>query len=294
MLTVFTPSYNRANTLPRAYEALKRQTSKDFVWLVIDDGSTDNTREIVKTWIDEQNDFEIKYIYKENGGLHTGYNCAIENTDTELMVCVDSDDFMPDNAVKKILDFWAKNGSDEYAGIVGLDYDLSGNVIGDKFPNQKTINLIDTLLDKRSAVIGDKTNVIRTSVYKEVAPMKSFDGEKNFNPHYMHLLISKKYDFLVMNENLKFVEYQQGGMTDSIFKQYYNSPNSFAQTRKLYLSFKNSSLKFRIKNTIHYISSCIIAKRKHFIKECPNKFLCMILLPVGFVFSKYVIKKATK
>ena len=96
-LTIFTPAYNRAYCLDRCYKALKRQTNKDFDWLIIDDGSTDNTRELVQSWIDKQdNGFEIRYIYKENGGLHTAYNEAIANMDTELSMCIDSDDFPPD------------------------------------------------------------------------------------------------------------------------------------------------------------------------------------------------------
>ena len=73
-ITVFTPSYNRAHCLKNGYDALKRQTNKNFEWLIIDDGSIDNTAEVVKAWQSENNDFKIRYIYKENGGLHTGYN----------------------------------------------------------------------------------------------------------------------------------------------------------------------------------------------------------------------------
>ena len=144
---------------------------------------------------------------------------------------------MPDDAVEKILNFWEQNGSNKYAGIVGLDYDLDGHVIGDPLPERKSINLIDLLVGRYPIQNGDRTNVVRTELYKKYAPMKVFPGEKNFNPHYMHLQISREYDFLVMNENLRFVEYQPGGMSNSILKQYKNSPNSFAEIRKLYLSF---------------------------------------------------------
>lgn len=294
-LTIFTPTYNRRHTLNVAYEALKRQTSKEFEWLIIDDGSMDGTGELVSKWIKEETDFIIRYIYKENGGLHTGYNVAIENIETELCVCVDSDDFMPDNAVESILSFWNEYGSDKYAGIVGLDYDLEGKVIGDFLPEQKSINLIDLLLGKYDICNGDRKNVVRTKLYKEVAPMKSFDGEKNFNPHYMHLLISKKYDFLVLNQNLCYVDYQEDGMTASIFKQYRNSPNSFLEIRKLYLSFENAPWKFIIKNTIHYISSSILAKKFIVsIKESSRKWLTIISIPAGVVLSIIICWKAKK
>lgn len=291
-LTIFTPAYNREKLLERGYEALKRQTCKDFLWMIVDDGSTDRTEEKVTTWINETKEFEIRYIKKENGGLHTGYNTAIEHADTELMVCVDSDDYMPDDAVEKILDFWKKEGSTQYAGIVGLDYDLEGKLIGDYLPKQKTVNLIDLLTGKYNLVNGDRTNVIRTELYKKVAPMKSFKGEKNFNPHYMHLQISKEYDFLVLNENLKYVEYQPEGMTKSMWKQYYNSPHSFAETRKLYLSFENTSFKFRFKHAIHYVSSCILAgKFTEGIREIQQKGMVILAVIPGLLLSFIVRKK---
>ena len=291
-LTIFTPAYNRADTLPRLYESLKRQTSYDFCWMIVDDGSTDNTQEVVAEFKKNNNPFEIIYIKKENGGLHTGYNCAIEHSTTELMMCIDSDDFAPDDLVEKVVTFWKDNGSDEYAGIVGLDCYFDGKVIGDKLPNQKSVNLIDLLLGKYNIVNGDRANVVRTDLYKSVAPQESINAEKNYNPHIMHLKISEKYDFLVMNENLKFVEYQENGMTNSIFKQYLNSPNSFLAIRKYYLSLPDSSFKFRVKNVIHYISSSIHSNKKHIIKDCPIKWLCALLMLPGVLFSYYVKYKA--
>ena len=142
-LTVFTPTYNRAYCLHKGYEALCRQTCKDFEWIIIDDGSTDNTRELVEDWMRKDNGFRIRYAYKENGGLASGYNAAIALTDTELCVCVDSDDYLTDDAVEKVLSFWRANGSDCYAGVIGLDCLESGEILGDSLPEQKSINLID-------------------------------------------------------------------------------------------------------------------------------------------------------
>ena len=289
ILTVFTPAYNRADLLTRCYESMCKQTNKNFIWMIVDDGSTDNTREISESWVKNTKDFQVIYIYKENGGLHTTYNTAIANIDTELCVCIDSDDFMPDNAVELILDFWEMNGSDKYAGIVGLDFDMDGNVIGDMLPDIKSVNLIGLFTGKYNIVNGDRTNVVRTELYKKYAPMKVFKGEKNFNPHYMHLQISEEYDFLVLNKNLRFVDYQETGMSNSMLKQYRSSPNSFAEIRKLYLSFKDTSLKFKIKHSIHLASSCILAKKTmSSIKDNPYKLLSVIALPFGFALSVIV------
>ena len=293
-LTVFTPTYNREDLLQRCFESMKRQTNKNFIWLIIDDGSTDNTREVVESWQREPLEFSLRYIYKENGGLHTAYNEAIANIDTELCVCIDSDDFMPDDAVEKILTFWEENGSTEVAGIVGLDYDLEGNCIGDPLPDQKCINLIDLLVGKYPIHNGDRTNVIRTELYKKFAPMPVFPGEKNFNPHYMHLQISMEYDFLVLNENLRFVEYQPGGMSNNMLRQYRNSPRSFAQTRRLYLSFPNTGWKFRLWHSIHYVSSSILSRNKRFLKESPAKGLTLAALLPGIALTVYILFKTRR
>ena len=288
-LTIFTPTYNRVNLLSRCYESMKRQTSKNFVWMVIDDGSTDNTVDVVNEWVRESSDFIIEYYYKENEGLYTAYNEAIKHIKTKLCVCIDSDDFMPDDAVETILNFWEKYGSDRYAGIIGLDYDLDGKVIGDPLPNQKSVNLIDLLIGKYPIHNGDRTNVVRTELYKKYAPMKVFPGEKNFNPHYMHLQISQEYDFLVLNKNLRYVEYQETGMSNSILKQYRNSPNSFAEIRKLYLSFPNTSFKFKFRHSIHLVSSCILAgKWRRAIAESPCRGITFLAIPFGWLLSVYI------
>ena len=294
LITVFTPTYNRAYCLHQCYESLKRQTSKDFLWLIIDDGSTDDTQELVSKWIEQTSDFEIRYVYKENGGLHTGYNAAIERLDTELAVCVDSDDYLTDDAIETIREFWNNNNDGKVAGIAALDGDPQGKVIGDPFPEQRTINLIDLQIGKYKLDNGDRKLVIRSDLYKSVAPQMTFPGEKNFNPHYMHLQISRNHDFLVMNKVLCIVEYQTNGMTNGIFLQYYNSPRSFAQIRRLHLSFENAGLAFRFKQCIHYVSSSILAGDKAFLKTSPAKLLTVLAIPFGFLLSIVVRYKATR
>ena len=293
-LTVFTPTYNRAHTLLRTYESLKKQTCRDFEWLVIDDGSSDNTREIVQTWIQNGDDFSIKYFYKENGGLHTGYNLAIENmNDSVLAVCIDSDDYMPPNAVELIKKKWLKEGNDNYGGIIGLDYDTNHKMIGGLMPEIKSINLIKHSLGKYHINRGDKKIVCRTDLYKLVAPQKVFQGEKNYNPHCMHLEIGRKYEFLVLNEEICTVEYQLGGMTASQFKQYYNSPNSFMEIRKQLLSFKGSNFKYKIRQYIHLVAESLLAKRYIEVLCHYNIFYVLFCTLPGillYFYIKYKVK----
>lgn len=287
VLTVFTPTYNRAGLLPRAYEALLRQTSHRFEWLIIDDGSTDNTQQLVAKWQGRPNPFNITYVFKENGGLHTGYNAAIERLTTELAVCVDSDDFLPDDAVERIVNFWEQHGGPEYAGIIGLDYSLDGKVIGDPLPVQKSINLIDLAVGRYNIRFGDRKNVVRSDLYKQVAPMPVFGREKNFNPHYMHLQISREYDFLVLNENLCFVDYQDNGMSGQIFRQYLNSPRSFAEIRKFMLSVPDTPFCFRLRHSIHYVSSCLLSGQRNGLRD-PDWPMLVLAAPFGAALSLFI------
>lgn len=287
-LTVFTPTYNRKKLLRRCFESMKAQTSKDFIWLIVDDGSSDGTAEEAEKWIKEADSFEVRYVYKENGGLHTAYNTAIENIDTPLCVCIDSDDWMPSDAVERILSFWHENGSDRYAGIVGLDCLQDGTVLGDILPG-KTVNLIDIQTGKTKLRFGDRTNVVRTELYRKYAPMKVFPGERNFNPHYMHLQICGEYDFLVMNENLRFVEYQPEGMSAAIYRQYLDSPRSFAETRLLYLGFRNTSFGFRFRHSVHLVSSCILyGTPSDALRRSPCRWITALAWPAGAVLSLVV------
>ncbi len=258
-LTVFTPTYNRAHTLVRLYDSLCKQTSDDFEWLIIDDGSTDNTKALVEGWKNEGT-ITMHYIYKENGGLYTGYNTAYLNMDTELNICIDSDDAMPADGVEKILVFWRTQGSDRYAGIIGLDvYMDSGVPIGGFFPDDlKECFLLD-LYTKRIH-LGDSKQVMRTDLMKKVAPMEGFLGERNFNPIYMLLQVCDDYPLLVLNEPLCQVEYQQeDSMSRHIWRQYFDSPRSFAKLRRLEMGLKRSTPMNRVRSAFHFIFEMIIA-----------------------------------
>lgn len=290
-ITVFTPTYNRAHLLHQLYKSLLGQSNQNFKWLIIDDGSTDNTKDVVDGFIKE-NKIEIKYVYKENGGLHTGYNTAIEYLDTELSVCIDSDDWMPDDAIELILAVWNQNKSDDIAGLIGLDYTAEGELIGDHLPNGSKINPIDLLASKNNR--GDKKYVVRTDLYRQVAPMPVFKGEKNFNPHYMILKLSAKYRFWAVDAPLCIVDYQPDGMTANQFKQYVDSPNSYAELRRVIMSLPNVPTKYLIKTVIHYCSSSQISKNRHYIKESPRKVLTVLCTPAGWMLTAYIKRKVKK
>lgn len=258
-LTVFTPTYNRAHTLPRLYESLCRQTCNDFEWLVIDDGSNDGTEDLVSKWI-EESVIPIKYIYKENGGLYTGYNTAYANIETELSVCIDSDDAMPHDAVEKIVRIWKEKGSERYAGITGLDCDMDSlKPLGGRFPENMTECYFPELY-ARNIHRGDSKQVMRTDLMKEVAPQIGFPGEKNFNPVYMLLQVTDRYPVLLVNECFCLVQYQANdSMSRNIWRQYLDSPRSFARMRRLEMRLIHTTTLNRLRSAFHYALESLIA-----------------------------------
>ena len=289
-LTVFTPAYNRAHTLPRTYESLLKQNNKDFVWLIIDDGSLDNTEELVREWQSRENGFEIEYIKKENGGMHTAHNTAYENIHTELNVCIDSDDCMADGAVEKILSKWSQIRDKGYAGIIALDADMNtGNIIGKGFPEGMTETTLSGYYAQGGA--GDKKLIYRTDVINQYPPYPVFEGEKYVALAYKYRLIDQDYKLAVLDEIVCNVEYQPDGSTGTMWKQYLKNSKGFAFWRKVCMTYPESKKRLIIDN-IHYVSSSILARNKAFIKESPTKYLTVLAVPFGVVLSAFIKIKA--
>ena len=288
-LTVFTPAYNRAHTIGRTYESLLRQTCKDFEWLVIDDGSSDNTRQLVEGWIKE-NIIPIRYIRQENQGMHGAHNTAYNNIHTELNTCIDSDDFMPDDAVEKIITFWKKFGSDKVAGIIGLDQTEDGKIIGTKF--SKTLKETTLQGYYANGGSGDKKLVYRTSVINRYPKYPLFEGERYVGLAYKYMLVDKDYKLLTLNEPLVTVEYQLDGSSYNMYKQYWRNPKGFSFFRKTEMVCA-PTLKRRFISCIHYVASSIIAKNPRFILESPQKLLTTLATPFGVCWY-YVIKSKVR
>ena len=293
-ITVFTPAYNRCNLLKRVYKSLKRQTDKDFRWMVIDDGSTDGTGKYIASLMKKTNDFQIEYYYKPNGGLHTAYNEAIRHLQTELCMCCDSDDWLPDNCIEKIRKTWKKKGRKHLAGVIGLDCDASGKIIGRRLPDKSVIDLNELCI--RGKLHGDKKIAVRSELYQSIPPMKTCQGEKNFNPNYYNVAVSEHYKWIVLNENLCYVEYQKDGMSSRIYKQYADSPNSFMELRRLYLGLRKATFLFKCRHIIHYDAECLLAGRRKeiFGSASPDRVLCTLFYPAGLVYYAYIRSRCRK
>lgn len=285
-LTIFTPTYNRAHLLSRLYESLKNQTSKDFLWLVIDDGSIDDTKKVISEF-QKENILEIEYILQENQGMHGAHNTAYEYIKTELNTCIDSDDLMPPDAVEIILKTWnTENKTKNIAGIVGLDADLSGTIIGTKFKVDRT-----TLEDfYRSGGKGDKKLVYRTDIIRKYPSYPIFEGEKYVGLAYKYLLIDQDYQLMTVNKILTLVDYQAEGSSNNMYRQYYRNPKGFAFLRKENMKLLKSKRRKFIES-IHYVAESLLAKNKSFFSESPRKVLTMLALPTGILLYFYILYK---
>lgn len=288
-LTVFTPAYNRGYSIHLCYESLCRQTCRDFVWLVVDDGSTDNTAALIKEWQSLDNGFEIRYVYKENGGMHTAHNTAYENIDTELNVCIDSDDYMTDDAVEKIINCWKKHGGEKYAGIIALDIFENGETIGLPLETDRFDTTLYGYYQRGGK--GDKKLIYRTDVMKKYPPYPVFEGEKYISLAYKYSKADKEYTLIILNEPVCVVEYMADGSSTNMFRQYLRNPRGFAFIRKDSMA-DNPDVKDVFRNCVHYVSSSIISKNKSFISESPKKLLTVCALPFGAALSIYIKKKS--
>ncbi|MCV9884811.1 glycosyltransferase family 2 protein [Metabacillus halosaccharovorans] len=287
-LTVFTPTYNRAYCLHVCYESLKSQTNKEFVWLIVDDGSTDNTQELVNQW-KKKGDVEIKYIKQKNQGMHGAHNTAYEHIDTELNVCIDSDDYMPVDAVEKILSFWEENGNDRVSGIIGLDAFKDGEVIGTKMPENINQTSLFDLYDK-FGVTGDKKLVYRSELTKKY-PYPIFENEKYVGLAYKYHKLDEEYPMLLMNEVLCIVEYLPDGSSLNMLKQYRVNPKGFAFYRKELMKLPFGNMKFKFRQAIHYVSSSLISKNRSFIRESPLKIVTVFATPIGLLLYFLIMSK---
>lgn len=289
LLTVFTPAYNRAHTLPRTYESLCRQSCKQFVWLIVDDGSTDETAELVKKWQAVDQGFEIRYVYKENGGMHTAHNTAYEVIDTPLNTCIDSDDMLAENAVHEILEKWNQVRDTGVAGIIGLDADFSGKIIGKGFPEGMTETSVIGYYAAGGA--GDKKLVYRTDIINSVPSYPVFEGEKYVALSYKYRLLDQQYKMAVLDKVLCNVEYQADGSTGTMYKQYLKNPRGFAFWRKICMQYPMSSKRLLV-DCMHYVSSSLISGNRRFIQESPRKLLTVLMVPCGVLWTFYVKYKA--
>ena len=229
-LTIFTPTYNRAKLLLRLYQSLKAQTCNDFEWLIVDDGSTDDTKKAVEE-IAHDSTIAAKYYHQNNSGKHVAHNFGVKMCNTELFFCVDSDDYLPQNAVQTVLECWEKIEDDKkvlLSGIVAYrGYDTE-RIIGTEFPGEmKEAALKDLYANGKK---GDTALIYRTEILKQY-PFPEVKGEKFIRENLAYDLIDEKYRMHVLREIVYIGEYQEDGLTKRATELEMKSPYGAAMYR---------------------------------------------------------------
>lgn len=285
-LTVFTPTYNRAHLLGRLYQSLLAQSCQDFLWLVVDDGSSDTTRELITEW-QAEGKIQIQYAYKPNGGMHTAHSLAYDLIRSELNVCIDSDDWMPPDAVERILSVWSPYREENaVVGLIGLDVDPGGKLIGSRLPPDGTRLAFDEVYQIYGCT-GDKKLVYRNEVTARSPRFPVFEGEKLVPLSWLYSQIDEQGQLVTMNEPLIVVEYQADGSSASVLKQYFQSPRGFRALREINIRY-GRTLSHRLKNIIHYGFSSIVIGDWGFVARSPAPLLSLILLPASVVLYAWL------
>lgn len=281
-ITVFTPVYNRGYCIKNVYDSLVKQSFRDFEWLVINDGSTDNTDEVIKECIDE-NKINIRYFIKNNGGQHRALNDAIQTALGELLMIVDSDDDLTEDALEWIV-FYEKNISIKkgFAGVSGLRCHRDGRIIGLQWPDKskKYIDLTNIERYKKKMLLGDKAEAYYTEVLKLFYPIPEFENENDVEKGVLWNRIAKAgFKIRWFNRAIYNCEYLNDGMSKNIYSHYFRNFNGYSFYIMEFLQCDIGFLR-KIKTAIVY---CELARKKQCkIREISSR------LKVSFGFSAFV------
>lgn len=287
-VTVLTPTFNRGGGLQSLWDSLQKQTVIDFEWLVVDDGSTDGTKDLI-TQLQEKSDFPIRYIYKSNGGKHTALSVGIQTICSELTFIVDSDDCVTDDAVESILKIHKKYRSqNNICGYAFLRAFPDGKVNGKKFDvDEKIGSYIDVRVNGDDTG-ADKAEVFKTHCLKEF-PFPEYPNEKFLGEDLVWVRMARKYEMVHINKAIYVGNYLEDGLTNNRRKHNIASPVGCMHRAE---EFMESDLKtrYRIKGGLQYIVYGRFAGVKicDLIRKSRHKVLATVCIPGGlFLHSRW-------
>ena len=286
LITVLTPTFNRAHLLPDLFHSLCRQTEMQFDWLIVDDGSTDETEALVREWISTNHLFHIDYLKKKNCGKNRAVNDGVKRIHTPFTLIVDSDDLLTEDALAFLSDAARDvENEEEIAGVAGLrGIDRHTSLEEPNFPKNAFI-LANNLERKRFHLKKDACEVYKTDILAS-HPFQVWPNEK-FVPEQViwNQLALEGYRLRWYNRVTCIVRYQKEGMTSDSWPLLRDNPMGYA-TMFNHLLLTDPSLRARINNTIHFVSCCFLGKKPSYILKCNQKLLGILLLLPGWVLSK--------
>jgi glycosyltransferase involved in cell wall biosynthesis len=284
-LTILTPTYNRANTLMKCFESLCQQTFQDFQWLIIDDGSTDGTGTLINEIKQREHKFHIDYYYKPNGGKHTAINYAHKYISGDIVLILDSDDYLTEDAASTIKYYWDKYNNDKtLCGLSFLKVKIDGSeyrTVGSEYPfDEYRSNYISCRINEN--VEGDKCEIIRSELLRKY-PFPVLGEERFLGEGYLWASVARDYDTIYINKGIYVCEYLEDGLTMSGRKMRISNPLGGMLHAKTYFNSK-IKLSLKIKNAWLYIAYGFFAKRKllDMLRESNNAFLIFINFPFGY------------
>ena len=288
MLTILTPTYNRGYIINKAYESLLKQKDKDFEWLVIDDGSSDSTKEIIEGYINE-NKINIRYYKKQNGGKHTAVNYGVKKAKGDYTLILDSDDCLTVDAVSKIKRYCKKYKNNiSICGFSFLKIHEDGTLTGKAYQEKEIIS--DHISFRyNKALLGDMAEVYKTSILKKY-PFPVFNNERFLSEAIVWNKIAFDYKTVYINEPIYVCEYLEDGLSKNCLQSRIKCPIGALENAKLFLN-KRFKLSIRLKNSIIYTGFSLVAKEKFkdIISDSEHKFLVLLLFPLGYIFYLYLL-----
>lgn len=283
-MTVFTPTYNRGYIIGKLYESLLAQTCQDFCWMVVDDGSTDGTRDLIQSFKDEGK-LDIIYLWQENGGKQRAHNRGVEACDTELFFCVDSDDTLVPTAVEDLLSLWAKRRDDpRVAGIIAMRGCSETEPLGTWFPKGiETTTMWDLYYKhhhKGDTALVYRTDVLRAYPY-DVAP-----GEKFIAETYVYHKIDQRYQLAVLHKVVWICEYLPDGYTAHVRQITRENPLGYMRLKRDYIDYSDTFL-IKAQSTVLYLVGAYFAGRFwSAYRDLPNRLMATLAVPVALLLAK--------
>lgn len=274
ILSVFTPTYNRSKCLKRSYESLCNQTYKDFIWIIVDDGSSDDTELIVKSWINDKV-IQIVYIKEDNHGKAYAHNMGVKACKTEAFVCLDSDDYLVNDAIERIVEKWELiSERNDVAGIISPRLMNGTTLFSARVPEYGTIqDLYDKYGFRGETLIVFKTNILRDNMFP------TFENEKFVKEAIVYLRIDAEYEFLYYNHFLSCGDYLNDGLSSIGKSREMSNPRATLEYYKTGAIYRKSIIQ-RAKSAGCYYAwkekFCLVDKTEDLL-PISSKFAGMIL-----------------
>lgn len=281
LITVFTPTFNRSRLLKNIYKSLCLQSDKLFEWLIVDDGSMDDTEDVIKEF-SQENKVIIRYFKQTNKGKHYAINKGVREAKGKIFFIVDSDDSLFYDSLATIRTYFEKIQDDKnFAGVAGIMAYPDGKIIGSGLPKKE---MEVTALDIRMKyhVQGDLSEVFKTEVLKDF-PFPEFENEKFCPEALVWFRIAQKYKFLYFNKTIYIRDYLEGGLTSKIVRIRKNSPNAtllyYSELKKYHIPFRQ-----KIKAAINYWRFSFCSKISFSKKIKQIGIIYILLYPLGFLY----------